>query len=153
MALQSFAPVLKDLNLTQEQAQKLVDVYAAQNTRAATEFGTKLQDPKFAVEQAGLMLASHRDAWAAAVKADKDLGGAQFDANVQTAQRAMARFASPELKDLLNTTGLGNHPALLKLFVNVGKQIREDNPDYGASTSGRKPTIDVLYPSHAGAGA
>jgi hypothetical protein len=151
VALTAFAPVLKGLNLSQEQAQGLVDVYAAQTQRQATDFAKQLENPEFATQQAGLMLQSHRDAWATAVKADKDIGGANFDSNVQTAQRAIARFGTPELQSLLNTTGLGNHPALVKLFVAVGKQIREDVPQYDSVAGGRKSNAEVFYPSAAGA--
>lgn len=152
-ALEGFTPVLKGLNLTQESAQQLVTAYATEQQRQATEFGKQLQNPEFAVQQAGLMLNAQRDAWAAAVKADKDIGGANFQANIESAQRALARFGGDELKSLLNSTGLGNHPALVKMFVAVGKQIREDNPEYGASTTGRKSTAEVFYPALSGSGA
>lgn len=144
-ALEAFAPVMKGLNLTQDQAQQLVDIYAAQVTRQGSDFAKQLENPEFATAQAGQMLQGHREAWAGAVKADKDIGGANFDANVQTAQRALARFGTPELKGLLNTTGLGNHPALVKMFVAVGKQIREDSPDYGTGGGGRKSNEEVFY--------
>lgn len=152
-AIANFAPVLKGLNLTQDQAQQLVTTYANEQNRIALDFSKQLEKPEFAVQQAGVMLNGHREAWAAAVKADKDIGGANFDANVQTAQRALARFGTPELKDLLNTTGLGNHPALMRLFVAVGKQIREDVPNYGASGGNRKATADVFWGGDNAAGA
>jgi hypothetical protein len=145
VALEAFSPALKGLNLNQEQAQQLVTVYAQQTQRTATDFAKQLESPEFAVQQAGLMLGGHREAWATAIKADKDIGGTNFDANVQTAQRALARFGSPELTGLLNSTGLGNHPALVKAFVQIGKQIREDNPDYGASGGARKSNAEVFY--------
>ncbi len=144
-ALANFSPVLKGLNLTQEQAQQLVTAYATETGRQSQAFADQLKTETFATEQAGLMFAGHRDAWAAAIKADKDIGGANFDGNVQTMQRAMAKFGTPELKALLNTTGLGNHPAMAKLFLAVGKQIREDVPQYGAAASGRKSNADVFY--------
>jgi hypothetical protein len=144
-ALESFSPVLKGLNLSQDQAQQLVTAYATQMQTQATDFAKQLQDPVFATQQAGLMLNGHRDAWATAVKADTEIGGANFDANVQTAQRAVARFGTPELKALLETTGLGNHPALVKMFVAVGKQIREDNPTYGTGGTARKSNAEIFY--------
>jgi hypothetical protein len=152
-ALANFTPALKSLDLTQEQAQQLVNVYATENQRQVTEFAKSLENPQTAVQQAGLMLNGHRDAWASQIKADKDIGGANFDANVQTAQRALARFGTPELKELLNTTGLGNHPELVRMFVAVGKQIREDNPQYGSTATGRKPTHEVFYGGNAASGA
>ena len=52
--------------------------------------------------------------WAADVKADKEIGGDNLISNLSAAQRALDQFGTPELKEYLNTTGLGNHPDLVK---------------------------------------
>jgi hypothetical protein len=39
------------------------------------------------------------------------------------------------------------------MFVAVGKQIREDNPQYGSTATGRKPTHEVFYGGNAASGA
>jgi len=154
VALEAFSPVLRELGLPQDKAQKLVDIYAAQTQRQASDFAKQLGDPAFALTQASSMLASHAPKWADAVKSDKEIGGQAFEANVQTMQRAMARFGTPELKTLLNQTGLGNHPELARLFFKVGTLIREDSPQYGGGGSGaRKTNAEVFYGGKSATGA
>lgn len=147
VALEAYTPAMRDLNLTQEQAQKLANVYAEQTAKQAEAFAKQLEDPAFALQQASLALSAQRDKWAAAVKSDKDLGGTNLDANMQVMQRAIARFGSPELKQLLNATGLGNHPELARFCLKVGQAISEDNPSAGQAGGGaRKTNEDVFYP-------
>lgn len=38
-------------------------------------------------------------------------------ADIQDAQAAVAQFGSPELRAVLNSTGLGNHPAVIRAFA------------------------------------
>ncbi len=98
----------RGLNLTNEQAQKLVDAYpkilaGVQQRRAEARQKTTEQ-------------------WAADVKADKEIGGDKLISNLSAAQRALDQFGTPELKEYLNTTGLGNHPDLVKTFVKIGRR-------------------------------
>lgn len=145
-ALQSFTPVMRELGLTQEQGQKLVDVYATQIDTQNKAFEAKLGDEKFALEQTALMLSGQRDKWAETVKSDKEIGGKHFDANVQVMQKAIGRFGSPGLKTLLETTGLGNHPELVRFCLKVGHAISEDNPNPGhTANGGRKSDESVFY--------
>jgi hypothetical protein len=149
-ALEAFSPVLREAGLTQEQAQKLADVYAAQVARQTTDFQKSLETEEVALEQASQMLAAHRDKWADAVKNDKEIGGKNFEANVGAMQKALARFGDPALKQLLNATGLGNHPALARFCLKVGQAISEDNPIHGNAGGGaRKSAADVFYGDQA----
>lgn len=66
------------------------------------------------------------ESWAEQVKADKDLGGEKLQENLAVARKAIDAFGSPELKELLNSTGLGNHPEVVKAFLKAGKAISED---------------------------
>lgn len=138
----AITPVLKDLKLTQEQASKLVDTYNEYGKKFTAE-AEKKADADFKQWMA--------DQATANTKAVQKEWGADFNANLATAQRGLARVLSPEGKRLLDETGLGNHPEFLKAFLAVGKMIREDTPPNGASPSGRKSSADVLYPSTAAA--
>ena len=82
--------------------------------------------------------------WAADVKADKEIGGDKLTANLSSAQRALDQFGTPELKEYLNTTGLGNHPDLVKTFVKIGKAMSEDGMVDG-SNQGQRSAAEVLY--------
>lgn len=129
-ALKDFEPVARDLNLTNEQAQKLVDAYpkilAGVQQRQAEAWQKQTEG------------------WAESVKADKEIGGDKLTANLSAAQRALDQFGTPELKEYLNATGLGNHPDLVKTFVKIGKAMSEDGMVDG-SNQGQRSAAEVLY--------
>lgn len=129
-AMKDFEPVARDLNLTNEQAQKLVDAYpkilAGVQQRQADAWQAQTEQ------------------WATDVKADKEIGGDKLTANLSSAQRALDQFGTPELKEYLNGTGLGNHPELVKAFVKIGKAMSEDGMVDG-SNQGQRSAAEVLY--------
>ncbi|EPT9029034.1 peptidase [Citrobacter freundii] len=132
-ALEQFEPIARELNLTNEQAQKMVDLY-----------GTKIM-PMVQQQQAEAWQKS-TEQWAADVKADKEIGGDKLTANLSAAQRALEQFGDPELKEYLDSTGLGNHPALVKAFIKVGKAMSEDKVVTGGHESGGSDLISAFYP-------
>lgn len=134
---EQFTPVFKDLGLTQEQADKLVKVYAervaadakGQTDALVTEWQTKVKG------------------WEDTARKDPEYGGDQFDANLTVAQQALARYSSPELNRLLVETGLGSHPDLLRAFVRIGKATAEDRPGQQQSSAGGDLSLaDRMYP-------
>ena len=131
-ALKDFEPVARDLNLNNEQAQKLVDAYpkilAGVQQRQAEAWQKQTEG------------------WAETVKADKEIGGDKLTANLSAAQRALEQFGDPELKEYLDSTGLGNHPALVKAFIKVGKAMSEDKVVTGGHESGGSDLISAFYP-------
>lgn len=130
-ALEQFEPIARELNLTNEQAQKMVDLY-----------GTKIM-PMVQQQQAEAWQKT-TEQWAADVKADKEIGGDKLTGNLSAAQRALAQFGTPELKEYLEGTGLGNHPELVKAFVKVGKAMSEDGMVTGKE-NGQRSAAEVLY--------
>ncbi|HCJ7329979.1 TPA: peptidase [Enterobacter hormaechei subsp. xiangfangensis] len=132
-ALEQFEPIARELNLNNEQAQKMVDLY-----------GTKIL-PMVQKQQAESWQKT-TEQWAADVKADKEIGGDKLTANLSAAQRALEQFGDQELKEYLDTTGLGNHPALVKAFIKVGKAMSEDKVVTGGHESGGSDLISAFYP-------
>lgn len=132
----ALSPVFRELNLTQEQVNKIGEAYnkfgadftKANEAKEKAEFDTWMSD------QAKANTDAIRKEW-----------GAEFEGNLKVAQRAIGRFAPPELKSLLDETGMGNHPAFLKAFLQIGKMIQEDTPPTGQQPSGRKSNEDVFY--------
>ena len=90
--LNAATPIFKDLGLTQEQAQKLVDFQAQQieasGQKQADAFNQQLND------------------WLAESKADPEFGGDDFDKNVSVAAGAVTAYGTPEFKQLLDNTGI-----------------------------------------------
>lgn len=125
-ALAVFEPIAKELGLSQEQAQKLVDIYPQIQRQQAEAWSKQVAD------------------WGEQVKADKEIGGDKFNASVGAAQRALDQFGNPELREYLNASGLGNHPALVRFCAKVGKAMAEDTfvvPNQG----GQRSAADILY--------
>ena len=110
-----FHTVAKDLNLSQEQAQKLVDLY-----------GTKMLGQQ-ATQQA------QAETWATESK--KTFKPAEID----LANKTLGRFADKEFIELLTSTGLGNHPKMVGLFKSIGSQMSEGQFVSGGSALGSGP--------------
>lgn len=125
--IDAYSEVAKELNLSQDNAQKVLDKMA----------------PVIAARQSEQIAALHAD-WANSSKADKEFGGEKLAENLGTAKKAMDAFATPELRTLLNDTGLGNHPEVIRMFYRAGKSISEDSFVAGRATSA-KSAADVLY--------
>lgn len=128
-AADEFTVVAKELKLTAEQAQKVADVGAKMAQRQA-EAHAKLVET-----------------WTEAVKTDKEIGGDALPENLAVARKALDTFGTPELKDLLNASGLGNHPAVIKAFYKAGKAISDDRFVAGSAKAGETDPAKKLFPS------
>lgn len=63
--------------------------------------------------------------------------GDTYDATLARVQAAVVRFGGNELVQYYDETGLGNHPATIKAWMNVVKAMSEDGTlDRGTNTSG-----------------
>lgn len=114
--LATVAEEAKALNLTNEEAQKLVESRAKDR---ATFIEAQMTAHKQRVET-----------WAADLKKDPEIAGqdgAVYDANIARAKMVVAKFASPALIKMLNDSGYGNHPELVRMMVNIGKAMKEDS--------------------------
>ena len=131
-AAEAFSPVAKELNLTQEQAQSLVNLQSEQVQKMA-----KAQEETWA---------ETTTKWREDAKSDKEFGGEAFDENVGKAKHALDEIGTPELRDLLDVTGTGNHPEVIRLLVKVDKLIGEDKIHLGGTSGeGPKDLSKVLY--------
>lgn len=119
----AFSEVAKDLNLPQDAAQKVLDKMA----------------PVIQARQMEQFEAA-RNQWAEATKADKEFGGEKLDENLATAKKALDTFGTPEFRALLNESGFGNHPEVIRVFYRAGKAISEDRFVAGG---GKGPQADA----------
>ncbi|MBU0522700.1 MAG: peptidase [Gammaproteobacteria bacterium] len=110
--LGEFKEFAKELNLPQDKAQKIVDFQTKLATKQAEEYQAAVTKQK--------------EDWAAAVKNDPELGGEKYEKSVESAVKVIQAFGDEGLKNLLNTTGLGNNPALFKFCHRVSQAISED---------------------------
>ena len=105
----SLSEVAKELNLSQDAAQKLVDKMA----------------PAMAQRQAAQVQAMQAE-WRESSSGDAEFGGAKLAENMAVAKKALDAFATPEFRQLLEQTGMGNHPEVIRTFYRAGKAISED---------------------------
>ena len=132
--METFAPIAKELNLSQEQAQKLVDFYAEAQRKSAD------------VQQE--MWTATQEEWKTSAKSDKEFGGKEFDANVAVAKKALEVFGTPELAQALQFTGAGNHPEFIRLLYRVGKAVGDDKINLGNVRGDGPPSVaKVMYPN------
>lgn len=132
-ALAEFEPIARELNLTQEQAQKLVELHTKQLQNAA------LAQTQVASQQL--------EAWVSDIKADKEIGGANFDTSVRHAQAAAKKFGSPEFLAALDATGMGSHPELVRVFARIGKAMAEDTFVQPGKESTQLDPAKKLFPT------
>jgi hypothetical protein len=52
--------------------------------------------------------------------------GANFDAEVKNARKALDAYTDKAFKQYMDESGLGNHPALVKAFAKIGRELSED---------------------------
>lgn len=118
----------------------------AQEHKMAPEVAQKLVDMASQAEVSSTQARiAQVTAWADEVKADKALGGDKLPESVATAKKALD-LGPPELRDLLNTTGLGNHPAVFKWAHAIGKALSVDRFVAGSATDGDTRTMaERLY--------
>ncbi|AGA72646.1 MULTISPECIES: hypothetical protein [Pseudomonas] len=129
--LAEVSPLFKELGLTQEQADKLV-AFDAKRTLAAEQAGLE--------QRQGLVTG-----WEKSLREDAAFGGANFDANVGVAQKALAQFGTPELSTMLKESGLGSHPEVVRLFHRIGQQLAEGQLHSGSGNNTRKSNEEVFY--------
>lgn len=148
--LEKATPVLKELGLSNEQANKVAALVPEITNRI--------------FEQQANDFAATRAQWAKDVKADKEIGGANLKETEKLAARALDHFVGPavtkndkgeevrnEFRQLLDDTGLGNHPVMVRAFREIGKALSEDGTiaRSNAAVSTPKSREEVLYPADA----
>jgi hypothetical protein len=128
-AVQEFSGLAKELKLDQANAQKVADI---------------------AVKMMAKQTEQHQNlvtSWTEQTKADKEFGGDRLNENLAVAKKALDTFGTPELRDVLNMTGLGNHPEVIRAFYRAGKAISEDRFISGSPKGAEVDPARRLFPS------
>jgi hypothetical protein len=126
--LESFKGVAKELNLPNEAAQKVLNQMA----------------PAIQAHQSA-QLEAMRNEWATAATTDTEFGGEKLQENLSVAKKALDTFGTPELRKLLNESGLGNHPEIIRAFYRAGKATSEDGFVAGGSAAQGNTDARRLY--------
>jgi hypothetical protein len=83
--------------------------------------------------------------WKQEVISDPKIGGANLVATAEAARRAIAKFGSEEVTKMLNETGYGNNPHVVKFLSNIGKAMDNDSLVIGNSTLQSAKKVEELF--------
>jgi len=131
--LEPATALFADAGLSQEQAQKFVDLALAREAHAA--------------DQAAQAFVELQNRWVAEIKADPDIGGDRLGPALAAAARAIDRLEVPGLREALSFTGAGNHPAVVRAFVRLGQMLSEDRfrPTAPVAPAPARSPAEVIY--------
>ena len=125
--LDDFRNIAHNLGLSQNQAEKILDMYSQANYDQMQEAETR-----------------HGEMQAQGINALQKEWGKSYNENVELARRAFTNFASKEALDIMEDSGLGNHPEIVKMFSKIGNLLKEDGIMVGEPGIG-----DALSPAMA----
>jgi len=133
-------PAFQALGLSNEQAQSLMPV--------AAEWARSLQARGH--QQMMEQVAAQRREWFETARADREIGGTQWEASTARAARALDALGFPKgsaFRTLLDESGLGNHPEMIRAFARVGRAVSEDRFERpGTPSAARKTDEELFYP-------
>ena len=116
------------LGLSQKQASELMNWYSEVQSGVDSS-----DDEDFASEQVQ-WVADLQNEW-----------GDSYIKNTKLAERAFRQFGSEDALEVMNATGLGSHPALVKMFSQIGQFLAED----GQLTGNQQGRIGGITPGSA----
>ena len=133
--LSAYEETARELNLSQDDAQKLID-----------KLSPVLEKGQIA------QIEAVRNEWTAQSRTDKEFGGDKLDENLAVAKKSLDLHGTPEFKALLQNTGLGNHPEIIRFLFRVGKATSEDTFVKGGTGTQESPKdfnsmASKLYPN------
>lgn len=139
--MSDFKTTAREAGLSQDQAQKLVDLHT-DAVKAATDASTQLWYDT-------------QKQWQAEVLKDPEIGGANFEpmkATVAKAIDAVGGEDAEKIRQAFNYTGAGNNPDVIRFLYRLGKAIGEG----GAVASGTPTAVEApktaaekLYPTQS----
>ena len=136
--------IFKEMNLTQDQAQKLVDFYTAKTTESAN--------------QPYQVWNEMQEKWVRDVKADPQMGP-RLNEIKTTISRAIDGLGDPKLaqefRAAMDYTGAGNNPAFIKAFWKLASKVTEgghvsgNGPSPAGQPNGSRPAsaARAMYPN------
>lgn len=144
-------PILRELNLTNDQAKKFVPIAAKLMDRAVDA----------TVNDIVAKGNAQRKEWLDSAKAADDIGGAKWDATMHMAAKGLDALGfvkadkannveAHPFRLALEATGFGNHPDMIRMAAKLGELVSEDGDFVRADASSPAAKGDVakrLYPN------
>lgn len=87
--------------------------------------------------------------WRNQVVEDLEIGGRHLAETTTMAQAALERFGSDDLRAMLETTGYGSNPAVIRFLRDIGRAISQDKLVKGSTATDKRsddrPIEDIIY--------
>jgi hypothetical protein len=128
-AMEKATAKFKELDLTQEQAQSLVDIQTELVKEQAKEYQNLFEKTK--------------NDWKK--QAIKELG-ANYKEELAYGAKFRDQFLSPETVAFLDENGLLSHPAIVKDFIKAGKMLAEDKLEAEGKKGSEQSLGSIFYP-------
>ena len=143
-ALAEASGIFKELGLTQEQGQKLIDLHAKH------WLGGMLNQQELFEQELDRRVTQ----WGEQTKAHPEFGGTRLNESLTSIRRAIAHLGGEKLARALDQeTGLINHPEVFAAFARAGKLFAEDRFVGGSPAGGELNTPSSMaarvYPGMA----
>jgi len=127
----------KELNLSQDKAQKLVDFHVKAMQEVA--------------EAPYQLWADTQRGWQEEVNKDPEIGGSNLPKVKTAISKLFDEYGDPGVREALSFTGAGNNPAIIKTFYKIAKALTEGQfigGDGGAAA--QRSAAQILYPTMKG---
>lgn len=129
--LSEFLTTANELKLPKETAEKLV----ALNQRLTTA----------GAERIAAQWLQTQSEWQQATRTEF---GERLDTSLANVKQLINEYGSKEVFEVMDLTGAGNHPAIIKLLSAVAdKLVKEAGPIQGAPSSAPQSVADILFPT------
>jgi len=140
--VQNADPVLREIGLSNDAANKLLPVAREIMARTQESFARQIEDAA----------AIQKKTWYDAFVADPEIGGSRRGETEHLAARGLDALGYAQghpFRDALSASGFGNHPDMIRAFRRLGELVGEDGglvrPMTASSRS--RPVWERLYPN------
>jgi len=130
-----FIDIAKKHKLSQEGAQAFIDL--------------SVKNLQQAISSQERITTETREGWRKEIKIDKEFGGEKFNETAERAIRARDKFSggSDGFREMLNESGIGDHPEMIKYLARVDKAFGEDRAIDGDKVTPPLSRAEILYPN------
>lgn len=134
-------PIFKELNLSNEDANKIVGLMPQVFARAEAAFTGKLESA----------MLQQKATWADEAMKDPEIGGDKWKDTLDKAARGMAAMGFGEghpFRVSLSETGFGNNKDMISVFRKFGELAGESSFVAGSAAKGTEDTLSAMYPNN-----
>jgi hypothetical protein len=138
--------------LTPEAAQAMLDARLEERTALMTATKAEYEAIVEAWKPGGTEWVKRDAEWRAANLANPEIGGSpeKLAQATEYAQQVIAKYGGDEMKQFLDETGFGSHPAALQMLARIGRAMSESPTlPLGRPSGVPKTAAQILYPQTA----